>query len=501
MPSPGPRRWLWRGLIAAAVLLVALGAAVAIVLTHQPGNVSHPNLQFTAPTTSTTTTAPAKRPKRALDNFSWPLYGYTDGRTRVFATPPSLKPPLHVGWHYTDGALLEFPPVIFRGTMYLLDDNGSARAVNTHTGHELWKRSVGTLAAASPAVAARPREVLMPVLSTQGRSPGAGRFVALSMKTGKVIWSRPLGAGSESSPVVNGETVYYGDQAGNLFARNVRNGHLYWTYHAGGAIKGGPALVGGVLYFGDYSGRAYAVRAINGRQVWAVGTNGAHFGFGSGQFYSTPAVAFGRVYMGNTDGRVYSFGARTGALAWATSTGAYVYASAAVASPKGVGPTVYIGSYDGDFYAFNAQSGAVRWRHPSGGRISGSATVLGNIVYYSVLGSRVTRGLNVATGQQVFFFNDGAFTPTIADYHAIYLVGYASIYQLLPHTHRKARAHAKPRHPAKRRTTARKHAAKKRARPKRRRTTHARRTAHKSAHKPVKRPSKRRRTKSGAGRK
>ena len=261
------------------------------------------------------------------------------------------------------------------------------------------------------------------------------------MKTGRMIWSRPLGAGSESSPIVNGQTVYYGDQAGNLFARNVGNGHLYWSYKAGGAIKGGPALVGGVLYFGDYSGHAYAVRAVNGHQVWAVGTDGAHFGFGSGQFYSTPAVAFGRVYMGNTDGRVYSFGARTGALAWATGTGAYVYASAAVADPKGLGPTLYIGSYDGNFYAFNAQSGAVRWRHPAGGRISGSATVLGNIVYYSVLGSRTTAGLDTVTGQQRFSFNDGAFTPTIADYHAIYLVGYSSVYQMLPAVHR---AHKKP---------------------------------------------------------
>jgi outer membrane protein assembly factor BamB len=495
MPSPGPRRWLWRGLIAAAVLLVALGAAVAIVLTHQPGNVSHPNLQFTAPTTSSTTTAPAKRTKRAVDSFSWPVYGYTDARTRVFPTPAALRPPLHVGWHYTDGALLEFPPVIFHGTMFMLDDNGSARAVDTHNGRERWKRTVGSLAAASPAVAARPREVLMPVLSTRGRSPGNGRFVALSMATGKVIWSRPLGAGSESSPVVNGQTVYYGDQAGNLFARNVSNGHLYWTYHASGAIKGGPALVGGVLYFGDYSGRAYAVRALTGRQVWAVGTNGAHFGFGSGQFYSTPAVAFGRVYMGNTDGRVYSFGARTGALAWATSTGAYVYASAAVASPKGVGPTVYIGSYDGSFYAFNAQSGAVRWRHPSGGRISGSATVLGTNVYFSVLGRRVTEGLNVATGQQVFSFNDGAFTPTIADYHAIYLVGYASVYQLLPRTHRASHRAIKRRAAAHKRAAA----AHKRART-HRGAKRVRRT-HKRAATQAKHPSRRRTKKRPAGRK
>jgi outer membrane protein assembly factor BamB len=438
MPSPVPRRWLRRGLIAAAVVLVALGVAVAIVLLHKPGNVSHPNVQFTAPTTTATTTVPVKRAKRVVDNFTWPWYGYDAGRTRAFAAPAALKPPLHVGWHYRDGALLEFPPSIFHESMYLLDDDGSARAVNLRNGHERWKRKVGSLAAASPAVASQSREVLMPVLSTHGHTPGAGRFVALSMRSGRMIWSRPLGAGSESSPIVSGQTVYYGDQAGNLFARNVRNGHLYWAFKAAGAIKGGPALVGGVLYFGDYSGHAYAVRAVNGRQVWSVGTDGAHFGFASGQFYSTPAVAFGRVYMGNTDGRVYSFGARTGTLAWATSTGAYVYASAAVASPPGLGPTVYIGSYDGTFYAFNARSGAVRWRHPAGGRISGSATVLGNIVYYSVLGSRTTAGLDAVTGRQRFSFDDGAFTPTIADYHAIYLVGYSSIYELLP-ARRRAR--------------------------------------------------------------
>ncbi|MGI8715073.1 MAG: PQQ-binding-like beta-propeller repeat protein [Solirubrobacteraceae bacterium] len=449
MPSPVPRRWLRRGLVAAAVVLVALGVAAAVVLLHKPGNVSHPNLQFTRP--STTTPAAPKHTRRVVDNFSWPWYGFTPGRTRFFAAPANLRPPLRVGWRLNDRALLEFPPSIYRESLFLLDDNGSAAAVSLSSGRVQLRRQVGSLAAATPAVAAEAGEVLMPVLSMHGRSPGNGRFVALSIKTGRVLWSRPLGAGSESSAIVSGQTVYFGDQAGNLYARNVRNGHLYWTYHASGAIKGGPALVNGVLYFGDYAGRAYAVRAVDGRQVWAVGTDGAHFGFGSGQFYSTPAVAFGRVYLGNTDGRVYSFGARTGALAWATATGAYVYASPAVASPAGLGPTVYIGSYDGNFYAFNAQSGAVRWRHAAGGKISGSATVLGNVVYYSDLGTKTTAGLNAGTGRQVFSFPDGAFNPIIADYQAIYLVGYSRIYQLLPQQRRAAAHHAlRARHPRKR---------------------------------------------------
>lgn len=169
-------------------------------------------------------------------------------------------------------------------------------------------------------------------------------------------------------------------------ALRARDGHVFWTYHASGAVKGGPALANGILYFGDYAGRAYALNANTGHQIWAVSTDGAHFGFGSGNFYSTPAIAFGRVYMGNTDGRVYSFAARTGQLAWATATGAYVYASPAVADLAGIGPTVYIGSYDGNFYAFNAQSGAVRWRHPVGNRISGSATIVDGVVYFSAPG-------------------------------------------------------------------------------------------------------------------
>ncbi|HEX8976540.1 MAG TPA: PQQ-binding-like beta-propeller repeat protein [Solirubrobacteraceae bacterium] len=430
MPSLPSRRLLRRGLVALVVVLLLAGAGVAYLLSHSPGNVSHPNLQFTQPTT---TAAPKPRPHKLANNFQWPWYGLNNSRTRFFAAAGTrLHPPLHVGWTFNDGALLEFPPVIYHTTLFVLDDNGYARAINTLNGHVRWTRRIGTLAAASPAVAAQDQIVVMPVLSQYGHSPGGGRFVGLSMRTGHILWSHPDPAGTESSAIVSGHTAYYGDQAGVLTAIDVRNGHVGWTYHASGAIKGGPALSNGNLFFGDYAGRAYAVSAANGHQVWAVDTSGTHFGLGSGNFYATPAVAFGRVYMGNTDGRVYSFGARNGALAWATSTGAYVYASASVAVTPGLGPTLYVGSYDGNFYAFNAQSGAVRWRHAAGGRISGSSTVIGNTVYFSTLGSKTTTGLDATTGRTVFSFPDGAFTPVIADYHAIYLDGYGMLYQMLP---------------------------------------------------------------------
>jgi outer membrane protein assembly factor BamB len=441
-----PRRPLWRAVMALGVVVLGVVVAGAVIVLAKPGNISHPNIQFTAPTGSSTTTAVKPAKKKKVNTFQWPWYGYSAARTHDFVGPADLRPPLHPGWTYSSGALLEFPPSIYHNRMYLLDDSGYAKALNASTGKVLWARRLGSLAAASPAVDGRAGLVFMPVLSDQGSAPGDGRFVALSMATGKVKWSHPLPAGSESSAIFSGHSVYFGDTGGTLWALNIHSGHVEWTYKASGAIKGGPALWHGDLFFGDYAGRAYAVRAANGHQVWAVSTEGAHYGLGSGQFYATPAVAYGRVYLGNTDGRMYSFGARNGALAWATETGGYVYSSAAVADPKGLGPTVYAGSYDGYFYAFNAQTGAIRWRHPAGGKISGSATVINNDVYYSDLATHTLAGLNDRTGAQVLSFHDGAFTPAIADDQAIFLIGFGSINEMLPgavaRTHHSSSARA-----------------------------------------------------------
>ena len=429
MPSPPSRRWLRRGLAAGAVLVVLAGAAAAFVLLNAPGNVSNPNVSFTAPK--------HKTPPPKTTDFEWPWYGFNAQRTRDFPSS-KLDPPFRIGWRYQDYALLEFPPVIYRSRLYLLDDDGSAKAINATNGHLIWQHKIGTLAAASPALDVAHGLMFAPILSIHGSTPGNGRLAALSMKTGKVVWSRRIPAGTESSPIVWQNKVFFGDQAGDVYALGTQLGKLRWLYHASAAVKGGPSISGGTIYFGDYAGRAYALRASNGHPIWTANTYGAEFGLGSGNFYSSPAVAFGRVYMGNTDGRVYSFSARTGRLGWATTTGAYVYSSPAVANTPGLGPTVYIGSYDGHLYAFNARTGAVRWSHPAGGRISGSPQIIGDVVYYDNLGSKTTAGLNARTGKQVFSFHDGAFNPAITNGHVVFLVGYSMLYELLP-THSKSK--------------------------------------------------------------
>src|SRR5438067_57402 len=194
MPSPGS--WRRRGLVVVAVLAVVVGGPAAYVLLHEPGNVSRPNVSFTAPLTS-------KRPASQPDNFQWPVYGYDLARTRNF--PAAIAPHFRTGWKYEDYVLVELPPVMYGTTLYFIDNYGSAKALDARTGRKLWETKVGTLAASSPAIDAKDQLVMMVLLSTnpgatQSQVPGNGRIVALSMRTGHVVWSHPVPPGSESSP-------------------------------------------------------------------------------------------------------------------------------------------------------------------------------------------------------------------------------------------------------------------------------------------------------------
>jgi outer membrane protein assembly factor BamB len=377
--------------------------------------------------------------------FEWPFYGYDKGRTRTLplADPAALHPPYTQIWARRAGTLQEFPPVEGLRSLFLLKNNGRLSAISRRTGRILWKRRIGGLAAASPAYAGG---MLYAVLLDRAPGVRAGRVVAVVARTGRVKWSRPLPSRSESSPLVDRGTVYFGSENGTVYALRARDGFVRWTHQAPGAVKAGIAMdAAHHLYSGTYGGHVQSLNAGNGSVRWDASVNGA-FGLSDRNFYSTPAVAFDRVYLGNTDGFVYSFGVRNGSLAWRHQTGSYVYGSPAVSDVAG-SPTVYVGSYDGNFYALNARSGTQRWVHHAEGRISGGSVIIGDLVFYSTL-SKTTTALGTSTGRVVWHTPRGAFNPVVSDTRRLYLVGYSSMFALVP-TRNLPKAAAKPKHRAK----------------------------------------------------
>jgi outer membrane protein assembly factor BamB len=424
------RRWLpW--LAAVGLLLVVAGSAFAYLAIRE-GDVSNPDVEFVE--TAEAPVAPEPEPRAAArhpadDGFSWPNYGLTKARTHALSLTRTLRPPFDQAWAVRGSVLLEFTPVLCGRRLFLLKNNGALYAISRTTGEVTWKRKIGSLAASSPACG---DGRVYAVLLEDGERRGRGSVVALDAADGRIRWRRPLPSRAESSPLLDGERLYFGSENGTVYAVRTGDGAVRWRFRAEGAVKGAVALADGKLYFGDYGGRVYAIRQRDGSQVWRTGTSGRALGLAAGNFYSSPAVAYGRVYLGNTDGYVYSFSSRDGELAWRTRTGGYVYASPAVTTPTGGGPTVYIGSYDGTFYALDARSGDRRWTRRLGRKISGAATVIGDLVFVSDLDLKTSWALGVNTGATVWKTGRGAFNAAISDGRRVYFNGYSSLFGLDP---------------------------------------------------------------------
>ena len=418
------RRWWIVAAAAAALALVATAGYVVGVREAGEDVRGSTAVEFVTTDVPARVPPPSKRPAAQLATVSWPTYGYDSRRLR-HAPDVRLRPPFRRAWTFRGRALLEFPPAVAYGRLYLPTFDGRFYALDARTGKTVWQRRTNRCGWATPAVWKR-----LVVVTFIGRRatcdadvPGRdGVVVAFHADTGKIVWQRTTGL-NESSPLVAGGLVYVADWDGRVWALDAATGRTRWIYRADGRIKGSLAFAGGRVYVGAYDGRVYALHARTGRLAWRASAQ-PRLG-GRGTFYSTPAAAYGRVFIGSTDGKVYAFGAASGRLLWSQSTGSYVYGSPAVWRRL-----VLVGSYDHSFYALDAATGDVRWRFRANGPISGSASVIAGVVYFSTFARR-TYALDAATGREVWRWPDGKYSPVVADRERLYLVGLGRLYGMV----------------------------------------------------------------------
>ncbi len=393
-----------------AAAIAGLAGFVAIVgvagwlVLRNPGGSSQPTAQ-------TTTTAQAPAPPQTTN---WPTYGLNPQRTRYLPSD-AVKPPYKVAWTYDAQHLMEYSPVVVGQTLYGIDNNGQAFALNARSGKQRWRRDVATLNASSPTYGDGR-------LYISNLEPG--QVQALNAQNGKVVWRHPLPGRTESTPLLVGGEVIVGCECGSVYALNARTGVELWSTAVGGAVKASPAFDHGTVFVGDYGGQMTAMRASNGSVVWTASAGDS--------IYGTAAVAFGEVYAGDLSGGFHAWSEGSGSQDWSTSTGGYVYSAATAAKVPGTPPTVYFGSYDGTVYALDARSGSTRWTRYVDGPVSGAGSMVGGVFYAGDLKTTQTWGLRARDGKVVFQSRDGAYNPVISDGRRLYLTGVNTIYSLHP---------------------------------------------------------------------
>jgi len=409
------RRWILVALAVLLLLAAGVGAAGYVVWKHRhPGTI-----RGSASTEFDTTEEPgvSTRPEKEVEEIPWPTYGYDEQRTRV-APGIALRPPYRELWKRGTGSLVEFPPVVAYGRLYVASNTGRFMAIDAETGKIDWEKKYDHCTAASATVA--DGVVYQPFMD---KAPcgeprdSPGFMLALDADTGRELWRFPAGV-MESSPLLVGKLLYFGSWDGKVYAVDIDTHKAVWTFPTGGEVKGGPAYLAGTLFFASYDHKVYAVDARSGKLRWSAS--------GTANFYATPTVAYGRVFIGNTDGREYAFGASSGHLLWAKATGGFVYSSAGVWHR-----TVYVGSHSKRLFALDAGSGDVKWSFDANGAVSGAPTILDGVVYFSTVEEK-TYALDAESGKKLWEFDDGKYTPVVADQERVYLAGYKTLYGLAP---------------------------------------------------------------------
>jgi outer membrane protein assembly factor BamB len=403
--------------IAVATLMLVAGIGTTLILSQRQQRASPSSTDELRESTSGS----------SLGTRAWPTYGGSNARTH--RAPKTLLPPYRRLWSvYGDSSFIEFPPVIVGEQLFFATDRGRAVAVSTRSGHLLWQRRLGHCVAASPAAAGT--KVVFAAMGPPPCDRGQGEVVAVDRSDGRLRW-RFLAAPIESSPLVVDGLVIVGDRGGNVYALDLGDGQVRWRFRTGAAVKGGASAAGTRIFIGSYDGHVYALEAATGKLAWrARSPSGGHL-------YATPSLAHGLLFIGATDGFVMALDSRTGQLRWSRRLPSFVYASAAVA-----GSRVFIGSYDHRLYALEATTGKPLWSFKGQGPVSGTATVVGKLVFFSTCGScstfesnpaaRRTYALDASSGKLIWTYPDGEYTPVVTDGLRIYLTGYATITALEP---------------------------------------------------------------------
>lgn len=276
----------------------------------------------------------------------------TTGHGDVWALDPATGEPK---WRHRMPGSISAPPVIVGDVVVAVTRSNTAMGIDIRNGRILWQQlspgeTAGVEGAGAPA--AMGNLAVIPYAS--------GEVVGVVARNGLRAWSAAVTGGRKGlarsivndisgDPVIDGYTLYVGNQAGRIASLDRRSGERNWTAQDGTYTPVWP-LGGAVFVVTD----TFAVKRLNasdGGEVWSAELPGykskrdrrrrdayAYFG---------PVVAGGQVWVAGSDGLLRAYDPESGALTFTTEI-----PGGAASQPAIAGGVLYILSANGQLHAF-----------------------------------------------------------------------------------------------------------------------------------------------------
>ncbi|MGC4103538.1 beta-alanine-activating enzyme beta-propeller domain-containing protein [Ferruginibacter sp.] len=172
-------------------------------------------------------------------------------------------------------------------------------------------------------------------------------------------WSFNAEAPVRSTPLVNGDVVYFGNTKGDFFALDKKGGGMRWHFHSGAAINSSAACQGGVVFFSNNEQSLFALDQNTGTLKWKF-KMGAKlpYPWRFDYYFSSPTLVDDKIIIGSDDGNLYMLEQSTGKEIWKFKSKGLVRGTASIYKDA-----VLFGDTEGNIYALDIKTGAQKWDH------------------------------------------------------------------------------------------------------------------------------------------
>jgi outer membrane protein assembly factor BamB len=200
-------------------------------------------------------------------------------------------------------------PTAGSGVTVVRTGDGRLYGLNSSTGAAMWvyERTVPTLTL---------RGVAPPVIDEDVAMAGFdnGRFAAVSLKTGKMVWESPLAVPTgrsdlermvdvDSAPVIVGTMAYVASFQGAVAALSISDGKILWTREVSSYEE--LSVGDDRVYVTDDKGTIWALDAKTGASLWKQDAL-------ANRFVTAPIFFDGHVVVSDFEGYVHWLDAKTG---------------------------------------------------------------------------------------------------------------------------------------------------------------------------------------------